>query len=739
MTLCPSKAAYLAGIVLNHDHSTNSIAPYEGCITRAFDCPEIRLQLASIRQLIISDSVQRLSRGPDYVVKLQLDSPQGPISAAVKIFKRQHRLKDWYDRRHKSKAERSYLAAIHLQRAGIDTPAPIAWLEKWEQHRLVESYYICRYEPAICLRDALAKIYREDRNNEPLMALLHVVAPAVRAMHDAGFMHGDLGNQNILIPLNKAGQWAVPQFIDLNRSRVQSSPLDDKQRAFDISRIALPGAYLKIFKMIYCDHQEIPKEFDRREAGYRRSFERHRASRKLRHPIRYWKKRHEKPDHPTYPPPRDIWLWDEKSAQPMIILGRKEKHRYRHFGYMLLMLWQSLIAAPGIFRRYRKLLQKNFTQSVTLAGRIGVALHPKPGYIEQELSLLQELGNPPVLLRFYHHEDHAEWERGIELANHLHQQGIDVMIALLQDRQAVLHPEKWSRFLHIIIEALADKVAHIEISHASNRLKWGVWNADEYRTLLEPALVLQQRFPNIKLTGPACIDFEYMPVVAALKALPGSTKLAALSHLLYVDRRGAPEGKQGSFSTLEKCALLKALAQWSDSCEDKVIISEVNWPIKHTGIWSPIGCPYETPKWKQEQPGETEDDYANYMLRYLLITLCSGHIERVFWWRLSAHGYGLIDDLDNFRRRPAFQALKVLLDFLRNARFMGKLDSPSGSHAFEFKDSHKTIVVAWHEREDEQLTALNRGDFDYACDRNGQKIEEVILSPSPVYLISNIS
>ena len=70
-------------------------------------------------------------------------------------------------------------------------------------------------------------------------------------MHDAGFMHGDMGNQNILLPRSETGAWLQPQFIDLNRAKYSSEPLTIKQRAFDLARIALPGAYLKIFKTKY--------------------------------------------------------------------------------------------------------------------------------------------------------------------------------------------------------------------------------------------------------------------------------------------------------------------------------------------------------------------------------------------------------------------------------------------------------------------------------------------------------
>ncbi len=51
------------------------------------------------------------------------------------------------------------------------------------------------------------------------------------------------------------------------------------------------------------------------------------------------------------------------------------------------------------------------------------------------------------------------------------------------------------------------------------------------------------------------------------------------------------------------------------------------------------------------------------MARYLEITLTSGFVSRVYWWRLCAHGFGLVDDLDpkNPRPRPAFFKLKEML------------------------------------------------------------------------------
>lgn len=708
---------------------------WQGAIAAQFDNEALHQQLQHLPQLLAGEGVERLSKGADYVVKLPLSLAGETRLVTVKIFKRQSALKDRYDYRHGSKAARSWRAAMHLQHHGIGTPAPIAYLERWENRRLLESYYLCDYQPAPCFRDVLSDIYYQQRDNAPLMEVLLVLAPAIRAMHDAGFMHGDMGNQNILLPRQADGRWAAPQLIDLNRARIQSGPLDDKQRAFDLSRIILPGAYLKIFKFIYANHEAIPASLDRFEKKFRRRFEWHTRSRKFRHPLRSLKQRRNPPaTRPVYPSLQDIWLWDEKSAQPMTVLERHEKNRFRDLAYVLRSAWHSLCALPGIFKNYHRLLADSYQQPVQLNRRIGVALHPHPDYIEEELRLLAELGNPPVLIRFCHHETAADWQRAIALIDQLHQQGVAIMVAFLQDRRALLEPRSWADFLEQVISATAGKVEYFEITHAFNRVKWGVWSDAEYAQLMAPALALQERFPEIRLAGPACIDFEYHPVIAALKALPRGKRLQALSQLLYVDRRGAPENKQGKFSTLEKCALLKALARWSDNCDDKVIVSEVNWPIQYTGIWSPIGCPYEAPRWRETQPGESEEAYAWYMLRYLVISLCSGHVEQVFWWRLSAHGYGLIDDLNDFRVRPAFQALVVFMKLLGEARFVRKHPGGAEEYIFEFVHQERRIVMAWCNGSSATYTPPQApGEM---LDYLGQPLASTpVLSDSPVYFI----
>ena len=59
-----------------------------------------------------------------------------------------------------------------------------------------------------------------------------------------------------------------------------------------------------------------------------------------------------------------------------------------------------------------------------------------------------------------------------------------------------------------------------------------------------------------------------------------------------------------------------------------------------------------------------EEAAAEYLERYVRMALGSGHVSRVYWWRLAAHGFGLVDVPPEgvaWRARPAFAAMERVL------------------------------------------------------------------------------
>jgi hypothetical protein len=382
--------------------------------------------------------------------------------------------------------------------------------------------------------------------------------------------------------------------------------------------------------------------------------------------------------------------------------------------------------------------------------RIGVAMRPRAASLDRELDLLRRLGRLPVFLRFHHHETREQWDFTASVARRLHAEGHRVSAGLLQDRRAVLEPSSWRAFVAYVLGRVGDAAEWVECGHAINRVKWGLWDFREYGELMRGVADAGALHPAARLMGPAVIDFEYPFVTAALQHLPAGMRFHALSHHLYVDRRGAPESEQHGFSAVEKFALARAIARRSAVCDDRLVVSEVNWPIRGTGVYSPVNSPYESTGVRFNDPSVSEDNYADYMIRYLLLAVCSGMVERVFWWRLVARGFGLVDDTDPhaWRERPAYAMLRVFLARLGGATFSrrtggGKRGDSAGIHAFCFvlPDGAETCVAYSTRGEVETALPFEVGEvrdaFDCAIQPEARRRSVVRLSGRPVYLLGD--
>jgi hypothetical protein len=205
--------------------------------------------------------------------------------------------------------------------------------------------------------------------------------------------------------------------------------------------------------------------------------------------------------------------------------------------------------------------------------------------------------------------------------------------------------------------------------------------------------------------------------------------LSALSHHLYVDRRGAPENYQGRFSSVEKFALARAIARCTPACDDRLIISEVNWPLAGTGVYSPIRAPYVPPGHHGSDGGVSESLYGDYLVRYLCLALGSGMVERVYWWRLAARGFGLVDDCDPaaLRPRPAYAMLRAFLGLLGestlvDAQLPARRGDRHGRYRFAFRRPDGEIVV---------LTYAHGPELPFPSDETFGRAEDAFGRPFP--------
>jgi len=654
---------------------------------------------------------------------------------AVKVFPAQNVARSRIAGTRGSKAKKSWVVARALQQNNIGTPRPIAFLERWQVGLLQESYFITDWLDEISsFNRQLLHLLHHEFDYDKILDLMNLVAAEVRRMHDAGVLHGDMGNQNITARRDGDSHWTDIGFIDLNRGRVKDE-LTLQERAFDISRVTLPSRLLKNFLSMYWrdryhDGKRPPKEFMRHLRAYRRRFAFHSKTRALRHPIRTRRKRAQDPGKPRYPAPKDYWVWDYRTHQAIGMLMKRDKLGLTPVWPAVKAGLRSALAFPFVSKRFKKLRKNAFRSRVELTGGIGMTLTPSPDTVELEVNYLRDLGAKlPVLLRFYHHDSESARRFTIDLAQRLHAEGYPVSGAFIQSRKAITDPDGWRHFLHEVFEGVGDFLVEAELGHAINRVKWGLWSPEEYGALLKPWAEIHAKYPRVRLLGPAVNDFELQHAVAALGEVPRNTELDALSFHLYVDRRGAPENKQklmgGAYDAVDKFTWARALA------EKDVVISEVNWPLKDLGHYTHEFAPYFWHGNPSLDTTVTEDEYGWYMVRYYLLALCSGMVKRVYWWHLASPLFGLVDTtVDGWRARPAHAMLRTLLRHTEGATFVERVPSADEHYLLVFERAGSRFAIAWTNGGDVDLP-LQGDSYENAV---GASVQAPQLSQSPVYV-----
>lgn len=626
---------------------------------------------------------------------------------ALKTFPCQSRWKDRIDRFRGSRARRSLQVGVLLQEARVGTPAPVACVERWDGHRLVENLLVTAWaENCRSFKDVLIAAYTDYADSPTIMNLLKRVAVEIRKMHDAGIAHRDLGNQNILIP-NRINE--SPQFIDLNRARRLAS-LSSKERAFDLSRIHLPSNLRRILMEMYFDAR-APRALIKLERRYRRRFAFHTATRRLRHPLRTLRQKPNQPQN-QYPAPRDLWIWDPCSAQPIGAWKRRDRNRLIHKRDLLCMASATVMQLTPARMRARRLKTQAYQKPVHMAQRVGLAVHENSELGRMEAARLKSFPPLHLFARFYAHESPEQWMRLADRLERYKDRGHGISVGLVQDRRSVRDISRWKRLLDAVLPRIGGFAEEIQIGQAPNRVKWGIWQFEEYARMADAVASAVAAYPHLRLMGPSVIDYEPYYLCGLLASLPGSVRFNAVSHLLYVDRRGAPENEQRGPNTLSKIALLRAITERSSNTENRLVLSEVNWPLENTGIWSPICSPYLF-SGQVVDGGVAEATYAHYMIRYFLIALCSGLADRVIWWRLTAHGFGLIDERhpDGPRCRPAFYAFRRFAELMDDAVFEEKLEGKE-LHGFRFTSPHHgRFLIAYAQQGAEAL------HLDVSCSR----------------------
>jgi len=684
-----------------------------------------------------ASSVETIHWGRNYIYAADLVTGSSRVPVVVKQFNNTG-LRKRLDRRWRgSKAERSWRVAGELKRHGLATPDPVMWVESDAKEG--PSYFIAkRLDGAVEVRHFFRRLNHEPgRDDFPEVeetAFLESLGRLARRVNDAGILYRDLSMGNILAVENED---ALELFlIDFNRART-GRKLGVYGRTRDICRLPIldrdhQAAFLKGY------WGDVPTRWSFRwwfyDLSVRGYIFKHALKKRLRTLRLRRRHAHGGSHHPHIPAAdsgasaRDKSVWDRLSDQPHQHATRREKWAIRaadspsHVRDAAVILW----SAPAVRRRYAELRQSRNSKPVPFTG-IGLAVRPWPDDPEAHLEWIDHLGVGPVLVRLHPwDEDHRHEER---LAQSLVDSGHEVAFVIPQNRDLVRDRTRWRSAVTELAERFTSYGRHFQVGQAINRSKWGIWTQNEYVDLYLEASEILRRYPDVEVLGPSVIDFEFQSILALVNRRVPDLRFDIVSSLLYVDRRGAPENRQMGLDTVDKVTLLRAIADVGRCSSSRCWITEVNWPLRE-GPHSPAG--------KTVAVGE--DEQANYLVRYYLLTLGTGLVERVYWWRLIARGYGLVAPSSDgsLRRRPAWHALRNLIAQLGGATFHGPITSPEGAFLYRFERDGRDIVVGW------SVSAATEATLPRPCgeviSRDGGQVSDspgrdVRLGPSPTYYI----
>lgn len=684
---------------------------------------------------------ETLHWGRNYLYTVELPAAGGGPSreVVVKQFPGAGWRARWKRRTGGSKAARSWRAAAVLAEAGIATPEPLALVESAgpdgatfyvtaKATDFVESRYYFR---AIARGNEATEFPSIDRSG-----LMRAIGRLFARLHEAGVWHRDLSIGNLLVHPRAGDSEPAIELIDLDRSRLREQ-LGSWTRLRDICRLPiLETRDREAFWRAYWGSEAKLSSwrgvvFRCLQQGF---LAKNRWKPRLRGPLRSLKgllvqrKAYAHiPAAPADAKARDKAVWDPLSDQPHQHATKTERAAIRlaDVGAHAAALGAVCAAAPRIWSRYRKLSVGSHAARRPWGGA-GVAIRPLEGQEEELVESLERLGVGHVLLRLHPWQRNHDAEEA--LARELHARGFDLAYALPQNRELVRDLGRWRSAIEELAERFRPWGESFQIGQAINRSKWGVWNYREYLELAGVAGEILSRTPGTRLLGPAVIDFEFQATAAVLN-MSSPVRFDAVCALLYVDRRGAPENSQLGFDTVAKCALLRAIAETAKNSDEECWVTEVNWPLWE-GPHSPAGRTVSV----------DEERQASYLARYYLLTLTSGHVERVYWWQLVARGYGLIDPADQrLRRRPSFRALATLESRLAGATFVGAWRPTPNTRVLEFEVGGGALLAAWSV-DGKETVDLER-ELIGGVTRDGDELETsafssrggTVLGPAPVY------
>jgi tRNA A-37 threonylcarbamoyl transferase component Bud32 len=209
---------------------------WTGFIHEKYDRSGFRRMMGQLQEMLKSRKISIFKEREDRIYGIIAPDVYGgtqPLFLKLDVYTRKIRIKKWVNNYvMKSRAEKSWKAAWELIRIGLQTPMPVAFLEKRRWGGLYEALSLTEYlEGALPLQ----KLWDQGIPSDERKSLSSLIASRVAYLHQSGLVHGDLKPSNLLIRKERDGGYDV-YFTDLE-SLFRTSKVQPSHRVRDLAAL----------------------------------------------------------------------------------------------------------------------------------------------------------------------------------------------------------------------------------------------------------------------------------------------------------------------------------------------------------------------------------------------------------------------------------------------------------------------------------------------------------------------
>ncbi len=218
-----------------------SLPPFNGKIQVAYDHPPFLQAISDCSRLLNEPEAEILLDSRNRVGVVALPNQEGKeIDIVIKEFRSTgvNKLKSFFL---PGKAFKAWRGAVALMKRGIETPTPVAYLEKRKGIFLEQSFFLAeRVDGVEEIRFLLLRLSPSE-----LRKLLISLGRYLSLGHEKGVLHRDLSDGNILVRKDKTGEFRF-FLIDTNRIKLKKK-VGHLRGLKNIIRMGVPDEFQRYF------------------------------------------------------------------------------------------------------------------------------------------------------------------------------------------------------------------------------------------------------------------------------------------------------------------------------------------------------------------------------------------------------------------------------------------------------------------------------------------------------------